>query len=127
MKRIYVLLAVLFLVTSCNNKYTYVEVIRQQQIFDGTKLTTKEEVKIRARTDTSAYLEAYQQFCISQAVYQGMKQRYEMPELLDIPVGFKLYNSKGVDISKIEFKSRIEQEPIIKEKALRIGSDVFNR
>ena len=56
-----------------------------------------------------------------------MKQRYEMPELLDIPVGFKLYNSKGVDISKIEFKSRIEQEPIIKEKALRIGSDVFNR
>ena len=127
MKRIYVLLAVLFLVTSCNNKYTYVEVIRQQQIFDGTKLTTKEEVKIRARTDTSAYLEAYQQFCISQAVYQGMKQRYEMPELLDIPVGFKLYNSKGVDISKIEFKSRIEQEHIIKEKALRIGSDVFNR
>ncbi len=127
MKRIYVLLAVLFLVTSCNNKYTYVEVIRQQQIFGGTKLTTKEEVKIRARTDTSAYLEAYQQFCISQAVYQGMKQRYEMPELLDIPVGFKLYNSKGVDISKIEFKSRIEQEHIIKEKALRIGSDVFNR
>lgn len=127
MKRIYVLLAVLFLVASCNNKYTYVEVIRQQQIFGGTKLTTKEEVKIRARTDTSAYLEAYQQFCISQAVYQGMKQRYEMPELLDIPVGFKLYNSKGVDISKIEFKSRIEQEHIIKEKALRIGSDVFNR
>lgn len=127
MKRIYVLLAVLFLVTSCNNKYTYVEVIRQQQIFGGTKLTTKEEVKIRARTDTSAYLEAYQQFCISQAVYQGMKQRYEMPELLDIPIGFKLYNSKGVDISKIEFKSRIEQEHIIKEKALRIGSDVFNR
>ncbi len=127
MKRIYVLLAVMFLVTSCNNKYTYVEVIRQQQIFGGTKLTTKEEVKIRARTDTSAYLEAYQQFCISQAVYQGMKQRYEMPELLDIPVGFKLYNSKGVDISKIEFKSRIEQEHIIKEKALRIGSDVFNR
>ena len=127
MKRTYVLLAVLFLVTSCNNKYTYVEVIRQQQIFGGTKLTTKEEVKIRARTDTSAYLEAYQQFCISQAVYQGMKQRYEMPELLDIPVGFKLYNSKGVDISKIEFKSRIEQEHIIKEKALRIGSDVFNR
>lgn len=127
MKRIYVLLAVLFLVTSCNNKYTYVEVIRQQQIFGGTKLTTKEEVKIRARSDTAAYLEAYQQFCISQAVYQGMKQRYEMPELLDIPVGFKLYNSKGVDISKIEFKSRIEQEHIIKEKALRIGSDVFNR
>ena len=127
MKRIYVLLAVLFLVTSCNNKYTYVEVIRQQQIFGGTKLTTKEEVKIRARSDTAAYLEAYQQFCISQAVYQGMKQRYEMPELLDIPVGFILYNSKGVDISKIEFKSRIEQEHIIKEKALRIGSDVFNR
>ena len=56
-----------------------------------------------------------------------MKQRYGMSGVFDIPIGFKLYNSKGVDVSKIEFKSRIEQEQFIEEKAFRIGSDVFNR
>ena len=96
-------------------------------MFGGTKVAIKEEIKIRARSDTAAYLEAYQKFCISQAVYQGMKQRYGMPELLDTPMGFRLYNSKGADITKIEFKSRIEQEQIIEERTFRIGSDVFNR
>lgn len=127
MKKISIFIAVLLLSSACNKRYTYVEVIRQQQIFGGTHVAVKEDVKIRARSDTAAYLEAYQQFCISQAVYQGMKQRYGMSEFLDIPVGFKLYNSKGVDISKIEFKSRIEQEQIIEERAFRAGSEVFNR
>lgn len=127
MKKISIFIAVLLLSSACNKRYTYVEVFRQQQIFGGTHVAVKEDVKIRARSDTAAYLEAYQQFCISQAVYQGMKQRYGMSEFLDIPVGFKLYNSKGVDISKIEFKSRIEQEQIIEERAFRAGSEVFNR
>lgn len=127
MKRLYIFIAVLLAFTACNKRYTYVEIIRQQQMFGGTKVVTKEEVKIRAHSDTAAYLEAYQQFCISQAVYQGMKQRYGVADLLDAPIGFKLYNSKGVDISKIEFKSRIEQEQIIEERAFRVGSDVFNR
>ena len=127
MKKLLFFITALLLLTSCNKRYTYVEVVRKQQMFGGTKVAIKEEIKIRARSDTAAYLEAYQKFCISQAVYQGMKQRYGMPELLDTPMGFRLYNSKGADITKIEFKSRIEQEQIIEERTFRIGSDVFNR
>lgn len=127
MKRYCILIATLLLVSACNKRYTYVEVVRQQQMFGGTKVALKEEVKIRARSDTAAYLEAYEKYSISRAVYQGMKQRFGMPELLDVPIGFKLYNRQGVDISRINFKSKTDQEQAIEERAFRLGSDVFNR
>lgn len=127
MKRLFLPLVLLLITTACNKRYTYVEVIRQQQFFGGTQITTKEEVKIRARNDTAAYLEAYEKFCISQAVYIGMKERYGMPELQDVPLGFRLYNSNGIDISKINFTTKLEQEQIIEERAFRAGSEVFQR
>lgn len=127
MKRLFFPLMLLLVTTACNKRYTYVEVIRQQQFFGRTQVTTKEEVKIRARNDTMAYLEAYEKFCISQAVYIGMKERYGMPELQDVPLGFKLYNSKGKDISKNNFATKLEQEQIIEERAFRAGSEVFQR
>lgn len=127
MKRWIVLFAAILCVSACKKRYTYVEVIREQQIFGGTRVTTKEEVKIRARNDTAAYIEAYEKFCISQAVYIGMKERYGMPELQDVPLGFRLYNSKGKDISEINFTTKLEQEQSIEERAFRIGSEVFQR
>lgn len=127
MKRLLLSAAVLLLLAACNKRYTYVEIIREQQIFGGTRVATKEEVKIRARNDTAAYIEAYEKFCISQAVYIGMKERYGMPELQDVPLGFRLYNSKGKDISEINFTTKLEQEQIIEERAFRIGSEVFQR
>ena len=127
MKRLFFPLMLLLVTTACNKRYTYVEVIRQQQFFGGTQVATKEEVKIRARSDTAAYLEAYEKFCISYAVYIGMTERYGMPELLDVPLGFRLYNSKGKNISKINFTTKLEQEQIIEERAFRIGSEVFQR
>ena len=127
MRKLILLISVLLLVSSCNKKYTYIEVVRQQQMFGGTKVATKEEVKIYARNDTAAYIEAYEKFCISQAVYLGMKEHYGMPELQDIPLGFRLYNSKGKDISEISFTTKLEQEHIIEERTFRIGSEVFQR
>lgn len=127
MKRIIIVFASILCITACNKRYTYVEVVRKQQMFGGTRVTTKEEVKIRARNDTAAYIEAYEKFCISQAVYIGMKERYGMPELQDVPLGFRLYNSKGKDISEINFTTKLEQEQIIEERAFRIGSEVFQR
>lgn len=48
-----------------------------------------------------------------------------MPEFQDIPLEFRLYNSKGKDISEISFTTKLEQEQIIEERASRIGSEVF--
>ena len=85
----------------------------------------KEEVKIRARSDTAAYLDAYQKYCISREVYLRMENRLGSSELLDVPIGFKLYNSKGVDITNIKFASKLEQEQRMDERINRIGSEVF--
>lgn len=125
MKRWIVLFAVILCVTACKKRYTYVEVIREQQIFGGTRVAVKEEVKIRARSDTAAYLEAYQQYCISREVYLRMKSRLGSSELLDVPIGFRLYNSKGVDITNIKFTTKLEQEQKMEERIERIGSEVF--
>lgn len=126
MKRLLIFIVIILFITACNKRYTYVEVIRQQQMFGGTKVATKEEVKIRARSDTAAYLDAYQKYCISREVYLRMKNRLGSSELLDVPIGFKLYNSKGVDITNIKFTSKLEQEQKMEEKVNRISSEVFN-
>lgn len=126
MKRLLLSATVLLFLAACNKRYTYVEIIREQQFFGGTRVTTKEEVKIRAHSDTAAYLDAYQKYCISREVYLRMKNRLGSSELLDVPIGFKLYNSKGVDITNIKFTSKLEQEQKMEEKVNRISSEVFN-
>lgn len=126
MKRLLIFIVIILFITACNKRYTYVEVIRQQQVFGGTKVATKEEVKIRARSDTAAYLDAYQKYCISREVYLRMKSRLGSSELLDVPIGFKLYNSKGANITNIKFTSKLEQEQKMEERVNRISSEVFN-
>ena len=126
MKKLFIFVAVLLCITSCTRRYKYVEVIREHQIFGGARIATKDEVTIRAKSDTAAYLEAYEKFCISKVVYFGMKERYGMPELLDYPIGFKLYNSKDIDISDIRFISKSEQQQIIEEKVMRAGVETFH-
>lgn len=126
MKRIITALILILLISSCTRRYKYVEIIREHQIFGGARIATKEEITIRAKSDTAAYLEAYEKFCISKVVYFGMKERYGMPELLDYPIGFKLYNSKGIDISDIRFISKSEQQQIIEEKVMRAGVETFH-
>ena len=122
---LFAVIAVILCVSACKKRYTYVEVIREQQIFGGTRVAVKEEVKIRARSDTAAYLDAYQKYCISREVYLRMENRLGPSELLDVPIGFKLYNSKGVDITNIKFASKLEQEQRMDERINRIGSEVF--
>ena len=61
--------------TSCDNKknYKYVEIVQEESILGGTDTKEKESKPIKAADDSSAYLEAYQSFCISQKVNKDMK------------------------------------------------------
>ena len=126
MKKLLFFIAALLLLSSCNKRYTYVEVIREPQLFGGTRVAVKDEVKIRARSDTAAYLEAYEKFCISRAVYSGMLQRFGRPDLQEVPIGFRLYNSRDVDITDIMFTTRLEQEQKIEDHVNEISYGVFN-
>lgn len=119
MKKILLLITAIALLTSCENekKYRYIETVREHSIVGGPSTKEKDEKIISAQTDSAAYIEAYKEFCISQKVYSELRKK-GMGEYLGIPIGFKLYNEKGEDISNIHFASRLEQEEKIAERIM---------
>lgn len=125
MRKIIILIFVLLVTTACTKRYTYVEIVRKHQLYGGTRVAAKEEIVIRAKSDTTAYLEAYEKYCISLAVYYGMKERYGMSDLLDCPIGFRLYDSDNIDITDIQFASKSEQKQQIEERVIRAGVETF--
>lgn len=114
---------VAILVSGCQKRYQYVEEVIEHSYLGGLKETTKEPKTITARNDTMAYIDAYRKFCISQYVYEKMIHD-GLGQYLDIPLGFKLYNSDGEDISNIYFQSKDKQEQRI--ASLLSNSEEYN-
>lgn len=110
MKQWFLLVCVLVFLTACNNNYRYVEILRERSLLGGSSIIEKEEM-ISASSDSSAYIEAFTKYCISQKVYSDMREKVKA-DYLDVPIGFKLYNPEGVDISNLSFemKSQIEEK-----------------
>ncbi len=121
MKRyIFALLLLAFTLYSCDNKkaYKYVEVVQEESILGGINTKEKEAKKIKAADDSSAYLQAYQDFCISLKVSKDMQT--SLGKTYSIPSSFKLYNDKGVEISNSVFF--VEKDKRKKEIQERIFS-----
>lgn len=55
-------LVALLSLTSCDKSYKYVEKVSEESIFGGTDTKEKDEVIIKAKNDSTAYLEAYKKF-----------------------------------------------------------------
>lgn len=113
MKKILFLLIAVLAFVSCQMKYTYVERVRETSLFGGSSEKDKDEKVIVAASDTAAYLDAFQEFCISKKVYQDMLVK-GMKDI-DVPLSFKLYNDQGIDISDIMFASRANKEKEISD------------
>ena len=113
MRKILLLLIAVLAFTSCQKKYTYVEKVRETSVFGGSSEKDKDEKVIVAASDTAAYLEAFQKFCISKKVYQDMLVK-GMKDA-SVPLSFKLYNEQGIDISDIMFASRADKEKEISD------------
>lgn len=116
-------LAVVFLLSiliSCSRKknYKYVEIVEEEGILGGSSTKEKDPKTIKASTDSAAYLEAYQNFCISQKVYRDMKQ--SLGKVYSTPTMFKLYNEKGNDITNIVFF--VDKDKLKKEIEVKIYS-----
>lgn len=123
MKKILLLICALMSLTACNKKYRYVEVVREQSFLGGSSITEKEEKTITASSDSAAYIEAFRNFCISQKVYSDMCKK-GMADYLDVPIGFKLYNSEGLDISDIVFATKNQQEEELVAKFMSMDNVV---
>lgn len=113
MKRLIWLLIITISMSSCSNKYEYIETVQKVQIFGGVEVEDKEAEVITASSDSAAYLEAYDKFCLSESVYDEMKQRNLSTN--SIPIDFKLINGEGIDISKTTFFATKDQ----KEKEIK--------
>ncbi|MBQ7462484.1 MAG: hypothetical protein IJS63_09605 [Bacteroidaceae bacterium] len=127
MKKLMLLIAATFIFSACNMKikrnYKYVERVREQRVLGGSSIKDKEEKVISASSDSAAYLEAYKKYCISLKVYNDMRKE-GMGQYLDIPIGFKLYNSDGEDITDIYFESKLAEEDAIESSILAIDNVV---
>ncbi len=110
-----------------SKKYEYVEIETRESIFGVTERYEKEGEIIRAKTDSIAYLEAYQKFCISEKVSKDMEESYgSFPTK---PTDFKLLDDQGDNIAlsikfdkmdslKMSVRSRIfEMKNSLKESA----------
>lgn len=105
-KLIYLLLIITTL-CSCKKSYKYVEKMERESILGGIETNQREE-EIKADSDSSAYVEAFKKFSISQKVSEQMKNaniRYT-----SFPKSFNIYDDKGNDITNISFLSRKKRE-----------------
>ena len=100
--------AVILTITSCNKEYKYVDLTN-----DGLFTKEDNEKIFSAPSDSVAYIDAYRRFCSSKRIYTEMVEK-GMP--VKIPIGFRVYNSKGIDISYTSFATKAEQESKIESE-----------
>ena len=115
-KQILKIVVILGILTSCQNKYKYVEIVDKESILNGTKeIKEEEEKEIKASNDSTAYLEAFTNFCISKKVNNDMKEAMGVGSIK--PIKFKLLNGKNEDITNsIFFANKKKREDEIKKQ-----------
>lgn len=114
-KKIIGLFFILGLLTSCDKSYKYVEKVKEESILGGSEIKEKEEKIIKAKDDSTAYLDAFRKFCISVKVNKDMAQ--SIGKTYYTPLSFKLLNEKDVDITNSTlFDNRAKREKEIEEK-----------
>ncbi len=110
------LILMLFLI-SCERKksYKYVEIVSEEGLLGGITTKEKDAKTIKAVTDSAAYLEAYQSFCISVKISNDMKESFGT--VYSKPKDFKLYNHKDMDITNsVFFTDKDKHEKEIEER-----------
>lgn len=98
MKHLLCLIGFFIFVTSCNKSYKYIEIVEERDFISG-ELKTKEKDPeiIYAESDSAAYCEAYQRFCIALKVRNDMLK--EGIGEVATPTEFKLFDEQDNNIA----------------------------
>ncbi len=121
-KHLLPLILFLSFLTACKHDYKYVEVILDKSIFGDIDKKDKDPVIIKAASDSAAYLEAYQKFCISVKVNKDMLESYG--EVYSTPISFKLFNDKGEDVTLTFFTSKSIREKEIENQIFSMNNSI---
>lgn len=110
------IILLIFTLISCNKKeYKYIEIADEEGLMGVIVRKEQEPKVIEAETDSIAYLEAFQKFCIAQKVSNDMKT--SMGTSANTPIEFKLLNEKDEDITNlVSFKGIELKEKEIKDR-----------
>jgi len=120
---ILIFLALGILLTSCDKSYKYIEKVSEESIFGGTDIKEKDEKIIKAKNDSTAYLDAFKTFCISVKVNKDMVQ--SLGNATSTPLSFKLLNDKGEDITNTTlFPNRTQREKEIEEQIFSMKNSI---
>ena len=116
-------LGLITFLTSCDKSYKYVEKVREESILGGTDIKENDVETIKAKDDSTAYLEAFKKFCISVKVNKDMVQ--SMGKTYSTPLSFKILNDKGEDITNTTlFANRIQCEKEIEEQIFSMRNSI---
>lgn len=108
--------------TSCDKSYKYIEKVSEERVFGGTEIKDKDELTIKAKDDSTAYLEAFEKFCISIKASKDVAET--MGKASSTPLSFKLLNNKGEDITNTIFANRSQREKEIEEQIFSMKNNL---
>lgn len=124
MKKLLLLLLFVSLSACKNNKkYTYIEIIEDENFLGSTDIIEKDTFLIKAENDSIAFLEAYKKFIISKKVENDyiLSNKKFYDKILD----FKLLDNKNIDISKTTAFKNINAEKLKIEKEIFGMENIF--
>lgn len=127
----YVLVLIALFLGSCGDgvnsvklyQYEYVEYVEEQSLLGRRSVVAEDAKIIHASSDSMAYIEAFELFCISQKVYIDMVSM-GVGEYLDVPLRFRLYNADGRDITLTNFATRTQQEIEIFDSVMSLDTGI---
>ncbi len=125
MKKIIIFSFSLLILVSCSSKkYKYVEFEGGIDVLGEAVENGKDPIEIFASSDSAAYLEAFEKFCIASKVYSDMVKD-GMGEHLAIPIRFALYDENGKDIASfVSFATKKQKEKEIRDMVLGLDSSM---
>jgi len=118
------LFAILLVLASCKKSYKYVEIVEEKGIMGGSSQTKEKDPKtISAENDSIAYLEAYEDFCISLKVNKDMEE--SIGNTYSTPIRFKLFNDKKEDVALlVSMTDKAKREEEIKSKVFALPNNM---
>lgn len=118
------LIAIILIISSCKKSYKYVEIVEKKDVLGGNSQIKEEDPKtISAENDSIAYLEAYEDFCISVKVNKDMQE--SMGNTFSTPIRFKLLNDKNEDIALlVSITDKMKREEEINNKIFSLPNSI---
>lgn len=113
------------LLTSCVKSYKYIEKVSRVELLGGIEIVENEAKTIKAKDDSTAYVEAFRQFCLSVKVHKEMVQSKAFGDYSTTPISFRLLNENEVDISNsIIFANKFQLEKEIESQVFSSKNSV---